>query len=142
MLHAKDLGVFNCRLFVAISGAGSPLLPFRHTNVCRLIFAICFCWARSPLSARAPGADTVEETSRQPMGINEQLITIIKWYSTPGRQHTYIYQLLISSSCPADSCLSARRKAAVCGCSRASFLVVISGAPGWLWVLFCHEILS
>lgn len=73
---------------------------------------------------RSPGAaaERTAVTELQPVGINEQLITVIKWYSARGRQHTYIYQLLISSSCLADSCLSAKRRAAACGSRRGQFL--------------------
>jgi len=54
-------------------------------------------------------------------GINEQLITVIKRDSARGRQHAYIYQLLISSSCLAGSCLSAKGSA-VAGLARGHFL--------------------
>lgn len=58
-------------------------------------------------------------------GINEQLITVVKRYSARGRQHTYIYQFLISSSCLADSCLSARRRDGARGLRGVHFLAAI-----------------
>lgn len=69
-----------------------------------------------------------KRASQQLMGINEQLITIIKWDSTQGRLLAYIYQLLISRSCLPDSCLSAGRKAAACDSPSSWILAIISKA--------------
>jgi len=78
----------------------------RHARQCR-------AHIRSALRV-SPGQPRAGEA--QPVGINEQLITVIKRYSAQGRQHTYIYQFLISSSCLTDSCLSARRRATHVAC--------------------------